>query len=117
MKSSPSPTALIILGAAMALGLGVVAVTAAETPQRSGQVERGYRVAARECAVCHAIEGPGPSPHAGAPSFQSVRGRYNAVSLSRELDSIRKVGHFEMPAKPISQSDGEDLIAYIQDRG
>lgn len=98
------------------LGVGWVAL-AKDAPQRVGAVERGYRVAARECAMCHAIDDRSDSPRIDAPPFREIRRRYNAASLARELDAIRKVGHFEMPAKPISKTDGQDLIEYLESWG
>jgi mono/diheme cytochrome c family protein len=79
--------------------------------------ERGYKVAARECAGCHAIDKTGESPRPGAPPFRDVRRHYNEISLEREFQAIREVGHYAMPPKPISQADGRDLIAYIESLG
>jgi cytochrome c len=76
--------------------------------------ERGHRVAARDCAGCHAIENVGNSPRPGAPPFRDIRRRYNEISMQREFEAIREVGHYEMPPTPISLSDGRDLTAYIE---
>ena len=57
------------------------------------------------------------SPRPGAPPFRDVRRRYNEISLQREFEAIREVGHYSMPPKPISNADGRDLIAYIESLG
>jgi mono/diheme cytochrome c family protein len=101
-------------------GLVQLASTAVAMPNfGKGEVtaERGYRVAARECAGCHSIEKTGESPRPGAPPFRDVRRRYNEISLQREFEAIREVGHYSMPPKPISNADGRDLIAYIESLG
>jgi mono/diheme cytochrome c family protein len=79
--------------------------------------ERGARIAARECSGCHAVDLQGASPKPAAPPFRDVRRRYNEISLAREFETISQVGHYEMPPKPISKADGEDLIAFIESLG
>jgi len=96
---------------------GVAGAFAREMPRRDVTEERGYRIAARECAGCHAIELRGESPRPSAPPFREIRSRYNEISLRREFEAISQVGHYEMPAKPISTSDGQDLIRYIESLG
>ena len=83
-------------------------------PRRDTAAERGHRVAARDCAGCHAIEKVGDSPRPGAPPFREIRRRYNEASMQSEFAAIREVGHYEMPPTPISLSDGRDLTAYIE---
>ncbi|HET9159186.1 MAG TPA: cytochrome c [Caulobacteraceae bacterium] len=120
MSQHPSTFRIIFMAGVavtVALGVGVIGVTAKETPTGAPAAERGYRVAARECSGCHSIEPQGESPRPGAPPFREVRHRYNAISLAREFQAISAVGHYEMPARPISKSDGDDLIAFIESLG
>lgn len=117
-NSSSSSVALVLaLGAGVAIfGIGAQ-VSAAGIPKHDVAADRGYKVAARECSSCHAIGRVGESPRPSAPPFREIRRRYNEISLNREFEAISEVGHYEMPAKPISKSDGEDLIAYIESLG
>jgi mono/diheme cytochrome c family protein len=113
-SSSSSVALALAVGAGMAIfGIGAQ-VSASGMPRHNVAADRGYRVAARECSACHAISREGESPRPSAPPFRDIRRRYNEISLSREFEAIGEVGHYEMPAKPISKSDGEDLIAYIE---
>lgn len=104
--------------------LAAIAVIGFESPasaknlfSRDVPAERGYRVAARDCAGCHSIDKVGNSPRPSAPPFREVRPRYNELSLAREFAAIGQVGHYEMPPKPISDSDGRDLAAFIESLG
>jgi mono/diheme cytochrome c family protein len=82
--------------------------------RRDSAAERGYRVAARDCSGCHSIEKLSDSPRSSAPPFRDIRRRYNEISMQREFEAIREVGHYEMPPTPISLSDGRDITAYIE---
>ena len=108
------PAVLIVLAAAGALAISSEAGAKNIFSRRDSAAERGYRVAARDCAGCHAVEQTGASPRPGAPPFRDVRRRYNEISMQREFEAIREVGHYEMPPTPISLSDGRDLSAYIE---
>ena len=113
-RASSLPLALACVAA---ISAGALGAWARDMPHRDVAAERGYHVAARECAGCHAIELRGESPKPAAPPFRDIRRRYNEVSLSREFEAISEVGHYEMPPKPISRNDGEDLIRYIESLG
>jgi mono/diheme cytochrome c family protein len=106
-----------LIAFAGALQVTTMAVAMPIFGKASAAEERGYKVAARECAGCHAIEKAGESPRPGAPPFRDIRRRYNEISLEREFQAIREVGHYAMPPKPISQADSRDLIAYIESLG
>ena len=108
---------LTLMAFAGALELASVAVAMPTFSKSGAAADRGYKVAARECAGCHAIERTGESPRPGAPPFRDIRRHYNEISLEREFQAIREVGHYAMPPKPISQGDGRDLIAYIESLG
>jgi mono/diheme cytochrome c family protein len=115
-----APTFAVLLAAA-GVGLALPAArshAAAKTAKTfDAGAERGEQIAARECARCHATDKTSPSPRASAPPFRDIRRRYNALSLSREFVTIGQVGHYEMPPTPISRSEGEDLIAFIESLG
>jgi len=111
---------VVAVSAALALALSApVVVIAGAMPfsTHDPAAERGARVAARECSGCHAVDLQGASPKPAAPPFRDVRRRYNEISLGREFEAISQVGHYEMPPKPISKADSEDLIAFIESLG
>ena len=101
-------------GVTAALTLFGVALAMPNSRAADVPAERGHLVAARDCARCHAIEPAGVSPRPTAPPFRDIRRRYNEISLQREFDAIRDVGHYEMPPTPISPADARDLAAYIE---
>jgi mono/diheme cytochrome c family protein len=105
------------LAVAVLVAISAGMASAKDAPGPSVAAQRGYRVAARECSSCHAVDRLGESPKPTAPPFRDIRRRYNELSLAREFQAISEVGHYEMPAKPISKGDGEDLIAYIESLG
>jgi cytochrome c len=116
MKHAVHRSAIVVaLLAASALAINSPPASAKNIfARRDTAAERGYRVAARDCAGCHALEKQGESPRLGAPPFRDIRRRYNEISLQREFEAIREVGHYEMPPTPISLSDGRDITAYIE---
>jgi mono/diheme cytochrome c family protein len=107
--------AMALTGALAALGQGHA--SARSRSNGDPAAERGERIAARECALCHAIDKSSPSPRPSAPPFREIRLRYTAISLSREFVTIGQVGHYQMPPTSISRSDGEDLAAFIENLG
>ena len=110
LKPFAASFSLVMAGSFLIAGTAI----SGNLTERSPSEERGYRVAARECATCHAIDATGDSPRMDAPPLREVRRRYNGASLAREFETIGRVGHYQMPAKAISRSDREDLIAYIE---
>lgn len=76
-------------------------------------VERGQAFAARRCAGCHEV-GLDDRDGTSGPRFRSLRMRFNALSLQRRFDQISQHGSGEMPPIHISQSEAEDLVAYIE---
>jgi mono/diheme cytochrome c family protein len=107
----------VLIAFAGAAQFAAAAVAMPTFPKASVAAERGYRVAARECAGCHSIDRQRDSPRPGAPPFRDIRHRYNEISLEREFQAIREVGHYAMPPKPISLADGRDISAYIESLG
>ena len=76
--------------------------------------DRGRFYAVRSCAGCHAVAGLGASPNGSAPTFGSIRLRYNALSLSRRLESISRNGHYEMPPIYMTPDEIQDIVAYVE---
>lgn len=78
------------------------------------RVERGSSVAEMRCAACHAIRANTDSPHTGAPTFQSIRLRFNPLSWERTMSEIAAGRHGEMPALSLDPADVRDVRAYIE---
>lgn len=79
-----------------------------------GAVERGEAVAKSQCSGCHAVEARGESPRLDAPPFPEVARRYQALRLDWELETISQVGHYAMPAKPLTKAQIHELDAYVR---
>lgn len=98
---------MLIAGAALA---GIALPSLAQEP---GNARHGRQVAEMTCAECHAVErGRIRSKNGHAPTFESIamtRGM-NAMALRVAL----KTSHREMPNLMLSDSDTDDVIAYIQ---
>src|SRR5437868_9124617 len=77
-------------------------------------VERGRRIAVRECSACHAIDANSDSPILSAPPFREIRSRHGRISLEREFTAISQLGHDRMPPTQISSSESSDLIAFLE---
>lgn len=77
-------------------------------------IAHGGAIATQRCAACHAVGEVGASPNGGAPPFRRINLRYNPLSLGQALKRIALKGHYEMPPQSLSDSDLEDLSAYIQ---
>lgn len=85
---------------------------AADLPRQMGR-----DIAAANCAGCHAIAGPGPSPEAAAPPFSTFAQRYPIESLAEALAEGIVVGHGEGVAMPEFVLDPPDigaLLAYLE---
>src|SRR3569832_695067 len=104
-----------ILSLSLALAIAAVAsptLAAPAAPALSSQASRGAQLAQR-CAACHAIDAADHSRNSGAPPFRVLARRSNALALEASLKRIAKGGHFEMRPTALSETDSEDLAAYI----
>lgn len=75
---------------------------------------RGQTVAEMRCAGCHAIGRAADSPRADAPTFQTIRLRFNPLSWERVMAEIAAGRHGEMPAVVLDPADVRDVRAYIE---
>jgi len=98
---------------AMAAYLASLAESAAaDLPRRMGR-----EIAVSNCAGCHAIAGPGPSPEVSAPPFATFSQRYPVEMLAEALAEGIVVGHgdgVEMPEFVLDPSDIGALLAYLE---
>ena len=106
--------------AAARLGLAAVLVMAGAAlaepaSAASAAIRRGAALAASNCAACHATGLTGASPNPKSPPFVEVGQRYADLRLDWELEAIAEVGHYQMPARPLTAGQINDLVAYIRD--
>jgi cytochrome c len=81
--------------------------------QESGNVAAGRRIAQQWCSECHKIDRAQRlvDPDVGAPSFEEVANEPSTTPLS--LRVFFQSSHENMPDLHISQSQADDLVAYI----
>lgn len=117
-RSVPPRGAGLVVPVALALAL---ALTMGGCASLSGDVGRGETapvhggkaLANAKCAACHTVAGAAASPNPRAPPFAQIGQRYSRRGLVWELQAIRDVGHYNMPATPLSPREMEALATYI----
>jgi mono/diheme cytochrome c family protein len=105
---------LIALSFSLLAGCAQAPLAPTTRPPMSVAEERGQALVQHDCAACHAIEDGLGSPNPSAPAFATIRLRYNSLSLERLLTTISHDGHWEMPRRPLSTTDVQDLVAFIE---
>ncbi|GGK31221.1 c-type cytochrome [Salinarimonas ramus] len=82
-----------------------------------GDIERGERILAQNCAACHAIGATGDSPNPASPPFRTLSENYPVEALEEALGEGILVAHEgvqQMPQFAFSPEDVGDIIAYLQ---
>jgi mono/diheme cytochrome c family protein len=91
--------------------LVLVAGTTAAGAQEVGDARKGLRFAERVCAECHAVKaGQYPVPAAG-PTFKTIANTPGMTAMA--LTVFFRTSHRDMPNLVLSESDRDDVIAYI----
>lgn len=109
--------ALLLLAAGLVAGCAAGSTSApdlARGPVAAPGAGRGQAVAEMRCAGCHAIGVAADSPRADAPTFQTIRLRFNPLSWERVMADIGAGGHGDMPAVALDPADVRDVRAYIE---
>jgi mono/diheme cytochrome c family protein len=83
-------------------------------PAEAGDVERGRAIAQDNCSRCHAIGSQGDSPFEPAPPFRDVVQKWPPTYLAEALGEGIVVGHPDMPEFTFSDTEIDDLIAYLE---
>jgi mono/diheme cytochrome c family protein len=93
----------------------LLALLAAGTASGSELVEAGRILVNANCARCHAIAGPGPSPVAVAPPFSTLARRYPLDNLAEAFAEGITVYHPQvvMPEFVFTPQEIEALLAYL----
>lgn len=74
---------------------------------------RGERLAAAQCASCHAVGRSGQSPNPKSPPFRNIAATYEEHSLQKKLTEIDETGHYDMPPIRLHSNEISDLVAYF----
>jgi mono/diheme cytochrome c family protein len=107
----------------LALGLAVVGATAGSpSATRAAEpklaepklAERGRALLERECAGCHAVAPPKPSPLAGAPEFRTLVTTYGLERLAGALAEGVVRDHPVMPPYAFSSIEVAAILAYLE---
>jgi mono/diheme cytochrome c family protein len=101
----------ILAGAAALAMLSAVVPAHAATP---ASIERGRRLVARNCGMCHAIGAAGQSRNAQAPAFRELHRAYPVEMLAEALADGMLANHPAMPQFRFSQGEILDIIDYLQ---
>ena len=96
-----------------AAGLALIAALAA-TAAQAASAGRGFRIAQRNCSLCHAIGPKGESRNPASPPFRTLGQRYPIEMLQEALAEGMLTGHPEMPQFRFAPNEIDDLIAYIK---
>ena len=103
-----------LLIAVVALVAAADVASAAAPTGSAGAVQRGLRLAERNCAVCHAIGARGASPNKAAPPFPTLHRRYPAETLDEAFRKGLLSGHPAMPEFRFRPDELTDLTAYLR---
>ena len=98
-----------ILMMALTLLLAATTPVFAQSPE-----QRGQRLLASHCAMCHAVGRQGGSSHRQAPPFRTLSKRYPIDSLSEALGEGLITGHPDMPEFVFSPRDIGAILAYLR---
>lgn len=87
--------------------------------QSKAEVLAGRKIAADNCAPCHATGKTGSSRRQGAPPFRILSKRYNLEELQEALVEGVTVGHkgVDMPEFQFTPDRADALIAYMKSLG
>lgn len=80
---------------------------------QAAQLQHGERIARNVCAACHDIGRETKARRAVAPAFVAISRKYSSSGLTLQMDAIAAIGHYSMPAIPLSAKEQRDLVAYI----
>lgn len=103
---------LAVAAAVLLAGGGAALAGGGEDP---ALIEAGRRLAQQNCAACHAIRGPGPSPVAAAPLFSHFARDWPIGQMAEALAEGIVTGHgpVKMPEFILSPEQIDELLAYL----
>ena len=92
----------------------ILLMLAQASPAQQSLQDRGEALVSRHCAMCHATERTGSSPHAMAPPFRTLSQRYPLESLEEALGEGILSGHPDMPEFVFQPRDVGAIIRYLR---
>lgn len=109
---------IFFAAAVVATGLLTTGAQAAQPvlggPDGAASIERGRRLAQRNCVQCHAIGPRGESPNAASPPFRELYRRYPAGALEEAFGNGLLTRHPAMPEIRLLPGEIADLTAYVK---
>lgn len=94
-------------------GPALAATSAPAVPARA-EAAHGASLAARHCGACHGLgDTTGPLPD--APSFRTLRARYDPEMMARALGDRLQDLHPRMPPLSMEEDEIADFLAYWRD--
>ncbi|MGA7324813.1 MAG: cytochrome c [Rhodomicrobium sp.] len=96
----------------LAIALTIAGGSYQASAQEAGDPAKGLQYASQVCSQCHAIrKGEETSPHALAPSFESIANSpgVTGISLAAALHSV----HENMPSFVLKREERDNVIVYI----
>jgi mono/diheme cytochrome c family protein len=103
------------LAAVAAIAIAAVIVFFISTAHGvAGDARAGRAFANRNCADCHAVGRTGASPHARAPTFRAITGKYRLQDLEEGLAEGIVTGHNAMPEFELTPRQIDDLLAHMR---
>ena len=76
--------------------------------------QRGKTFALNNCARCHSIDRPTPSPLKIAPPFRTLHQRYPVETLAEAFAEGIVTGHPTMPEFQLDPDQIRDLLSYLK---
>jgi mono/diheme cytochrome c family protein len=77
----------------------------------NGDVSMGQQLAQRWCSDCHAVSTENADAHGAVPSFVSIAKMSSTTSIS--LHAFLQTSHDRMPNLQLTQTQIDDVVAYI----
>lgn len=78
------------------------------------QSREGLALVEQHCAICHAVQKSGGSPHPSAPPLRTIGATYNLDEFTDLLQKGIIAGHPDMPSFKFSYSDARAITSYLR---
>lgn len=77
------------------------------------RIALGQQLTQANCSRCHAVDSSGDSPNPKAPEFRTLKQRHPLLALREPLTRGITAQHDEMPRFPLSTSEIDAIVAYV----
>jgi cytochrome c len=94
-------------------GLKRLKATTVLSARIEAHIREGRQLVEQNCSRCHAVGTNGVSPNPKAPEFRDLQRRHPVLELREPITYGILAPHDEMPRFPLSPTEIEKIIAYI----